>query len=577
MRPYFEKMTEFGKPLSDAQKKKMEGSIKQIREVEDVIAGEVERVKNAGMPAEKVNKRGSWTVYQRIEYLVDPGTWCPLHTLFDPMEEESGTTGVVDGLGRIDGKWAVIIGFDNKVMAGAWIAGQAENILRVTDLAKRLHVPLVWLVNCSGVKLPEQEKVYANRRGSGTCFFRHAELEKLGIPVLAGIWGTNPAGGGYQAISPTLLLAHKDCNMAVGGGGIVGGMSPKGFFDEEAADQLIDATRKFKAVAPGRVEIHHDSTGFFREVYETEEGVLDAIKEYMKGMPSYDPKFFRVAEPKDPKFSQDDIDYLMPFNQKMAYNFDEILARLTDNSEHLEFRPDYGPEVYTGLAKIDGFAVGVIGNRSGFLPKGYPEYAPYPGIGGKLYRQGLIKMNEFVTLCGRDRVPIIWFQDTSGIDVGDIAEKAELLGLGQSLIYSIEQTDVPQMLVVLRKGTAAAHYIMGGPTANNTNAFTLGTPLTEIYVMHGETAAAASFSRRLVKEKDADRPLGPTIDKMNALAKDYFDKSRPDYCAKTGFVDEVIRFSDIRKYMVAFTDAAYQNPTSICPHHHMIIPRIAKG
>ena len=112
-----------------------------------------------------------------------------------------------------------------------------------------------------------------------------------------------------------------------------------------------------------------------------------------------------------------------------------------------------------------------------------------------------------MTLCGRDRVPIIWFQDTTGIDVGDTAEKAELLGLGQSLIYSIEQTDVPMMLVVLRKGTAAAHYIMGGPTANNHNAFTLGTPATEIYVMHGETAAVASFSRRLVKEQEARRPL----------------------------------------------------------------------
>ena len=136
------------------------------------------------------------------------------------------------------------------------------------------------------------------------------------------------------------------------------------------------------------------------------------------------------------------------------------------------------------------------------------------GAGGKLYRQGLIKMNEFVTLCGRDRIPIVWFQDTTGIDVGDIAEKAELLGLGQSLIYSIQQTDVPMMLVVLRKGTAAAHYVMGGPTANRHNAFSLGTPTTEIYVMHGETAAAASFSRRLVKEKDAGRPLQPIIDKM---------------------------------------------------------------
>ncbi len=577
MRPYFEKMAEFGRSLTEAQIKQSDGSVKEIRAVEQSLAEAVEKVKKAGLPAEKLNARGEWTVYQRLEYLVDEGTWCPLHTLFDPMDEESGTTGVVDGLAKIGGKWVVIIGFDNKVVAGAWIAGQAENILRVTDLAKRLHIPLVWLVNCSGVKLTEQEKVYANRRGNGTTFFRHAELEKLGVPVLAGIWGTNPAGGGYQGISPTFLIAHTKCNIAVGGGGIVSGMSPKGSFDEEGAEQIIEATRKFKAVPPGRVEIHYNETGFFSEVYETEEGVLDALKEHVKDLPAYNPRFFRVAEPKEPRFSPEEIERLVPANQKAAYSFDEVLARLTDNSEHMEFRPDYGPEVYTGLAKMDGFLVGVIGNRQGFLPKGYPEYAPYPGIGGKLYRQGLVKMNEFVTHCGRDRIPIIWFQDTSGIDVGDLAEKAELLGLGQSLIYSIEQTDVPMMLVVLRKGTAAAHYIMGGPTANNHNAFTLGTPTTEIYVMHGETAAVASFSRRLVKEKDAGNPLEPVIDRMNVLARDYYEKSRPSYCAKMGFVDEVVFFADIRKYMVAFAGAAYQNPKSICPHHHLMLPRIIKG
>lgn len=577
MWPYFKRMNPLGKPLSEAQIKKSEESVRQIREVERDLAERVEKVKNAGLPAEKLNARGEWTVYQRLEYLVDPGTWCPLHTLFDPMDEESGTTGVVDGLGKISGKWAVIIGFDNKVWAGAWVAGQAENILRVTDLAKRLHVPLVWLVNCSGVKLPEQEKVYANRRGNGTPFYRHAELEKLGIPVLAGIWGTNPAGGGYQGISPTYLIAHKNANIAVGGGGIVSGMSPKGYFDEEGAEQIIEATKKFKEVPPGRVEIHYGVTGFFREVYDTEEGVLDALKQHMREMPSYNPRFFRVAEPAEPRFPPEEIERIVPFNQKASYSFEEVLARLVDNSEHLEFRPDYGPEVYTGLAKVDGYLVGIIGNRQGFLPKGYPEYAPYPGIGGKLYRQGLIKMNEFVTLCGRDRIPIIWFQDTTGIDVGDYAEKAELLALGQALIYSIEQTDIPMMLVVLRKGTAAAHYIMGGPNANNHNAFTLGTPTTEIYVMHGETAAVASYSRRLVKEKEAGRPLKPIIDKMNELARHYYEKSRPAYCAKMGFVDEVVSFADIRRYMVAFTGCVYQNPKSFCPHHQMILPRIIRG
>jgi glutaconyl-CoA decarboxylase len=577
MKPYFENMTPFGNPLSESQKASAKENVAKIKEVEKDVAAAVAAVKNAGIPAEMIKKRGQTTVWERIEHLVDPGTWCPLHTLYNPLFNEEGTTGVIDGLAKIHGKWAVVIGFDNKVMAGAWIAGQADNQLRVTDMAKRLHVPLVWIVNCSGVKLTEQEEVYANRRGNGTTFFRHAELEKLGVPVLAGIYGTNPAGGGYQGISPTILLAHKDANIAVGGGGIVGGMSPKGYFDEEGAEQLIEATRHFKEVPPGSVRIHYQETGFFKEVYDSEFEVLDALKRYVDMCPAYDPDFFRVAAPHEPRFSGDEINSIVAFNQKRSYGLEEMMARIFDNSEHMEFRPDYGPEVYTGLAKIDGLLVAFIGNRQGFLGKGYPEYAPYPGVGGKLYRQGLIKMNEFVTHCGRDRVPIVWFQDTSGIDVGDIAEKAELLGLGQSLIYSIEQTDVPQICIVIRKGTAAAHYIMGGPTANNHNAFTLGTPTTEIYVMHGETAAAASFSRRLVKEKDEGRPLQPVIDKMNALANEYYNKSRPIYCANRGYVDEIVSFQDLRRYIVAFAGCSYQNPTSICPHHHLMIPRLIKG
>jgi glutaconyl-CoA decarboxylase len=572
MRPYFEKMQDWGKPV-----KENKANIDEIKKVEQEVAAIVEEKKNAGMSAEILNKRGEWTVHQRLAYIVEPGTWCPLHTLYDPMDEESGTTGVVDGLGKINGRWCVIIGFDNKVMAGAWIAGQPHNILRVTDIAKRLHCPLVWLVNCSGVKLPEQEKMYADRRGSGTTFFRHAELNKLGIPVLAAIYGTNPAGGGYQGISPTLLLAHKDCNIAVGGAGIVSGMSPKGFFDEETAEQLIEATRKFKSIPPGRVEIHHDVTGFFKQVFQTEEAILDAVKEWVTYLPAYNSKFFRVAEPAEPKFPAEDLYSIVSFNQKMTYDVEQFMARLTDNSEHMEFRPGYGPELYTGLIKVDGFLLGIVANRQGMMPKGYPEYAPYPGIGGKFYRQGLIKVNEFVSLCGRDRIPMIWIQDTSGIDVGDIAEKAELLGLGQALIYSIEQSDLPMIAVILRKGTAAAHYIMAGPQANDNNAFTLGTATTEIYVMHGETAAAASFARRLVKEKDAGKPLTKVIEQMNKLVKAYYDNSRPAYCAKKGLVDEVVAMKDLRRYFVAFANCCYQNPISITPQHQMILPRIIKG
>jgi len=577
MRPYFEKMPRLGKPLRESSRNRMRNSRSILEAIEREMATLRKGRAEVGIDAKIVNERGFLTVWQRLDYLVDPGTFRPLHSLYNPEDNEEGTTNVVDGIGQIAGRWAVIIGFDNKVLAGAWLPGQPENILRVTDLAKRLHIPLVWLVNCSGVKLPDQEKFYAGRRGSGTTFFRHTELEQAGIPVLAGIWGTNPAGGGYHSISPTILLAHKDANIAVGGVGIVSGMSPKGGFDVGGLEELIEKTKQMRERPPGGVSTHYDATGFFTQVYESETDVLDGIKEYMRAIPAYDPKFFRVAVPAEPLLPADDLYDLVPSDQKETYVFEDVLARLVDGSEALEFRPGYGPEIFTGLVKFDGMLVGAIGNRQGLLPRGYPTYANYPGIGGKLYREGLIKLSEFVTLCGRDRLPIVWFQDTTGIDVGDLAEKAELLGLGQSLIYSIQQTQVPMMVVVLRKGSAAAHYIMGGPPANRHNAFTLGTAATEIYVMHGETAAVAAYARRAAKDKEAGKPLQPIADKMNEMAKRYHETSQPEYCAKHGFVDEIVNLTALRGYLAAFAGAAYQNPKSICPRHQMLLPRVIRG
>ncbi|MBT7955799.1 MAG: glutaconyl-CoA decarboxylase subunit alpha [Rhodospirillaceae bacterium] len=578
LRPYFEEMPAIGKALSDGVIKRSQENVELVKEQEDILAKEVERVENAGIPAEKIHSRGGMTVYDRLEYLVDEGTWNPLHTLYNPTDNEEGCTGVVNGIGKIEGKWAVIIGFDNKVMAGAWIAGQAENILMVTDMAKRLNVPLVWMTNCSGVKLMEQETVYAGRRSSGAPFYRHADLNQLGVPILNAIYGTNPAGGGYQGISPTILLAHEGANIAVGGAGIVGGMNPKGEVDMEGARALIEGSKNFKAKAPGRVETHFDETAYFREVHETEQGVLDGIKDYMRMMPAYDPVMFQVAVPAEPKFEATDLNLILPANQKRPYDSIQFLARLTDNSEFMEFRPDYGPEVFCGIAKIDGFPVAIVGNRQGVYPD-YPAYAEgaYPGVGGKHYREGLIKQGEFVTLCGRDNLPIIWLQDTTGIDVGDLAEEAELLGLGQALVYSIEQTDISMMCIVLRKGQAAAHYIMCGPQANNNNAFTLGTVCSEICVMHGETAAAASYARRLIKEDEAGNDITPVVDKMNEMIQDYQDKSEPVFAAKKGFVDEIVQLPELRKYIQAFTGANYQNPNSITPVHQMLLPRLIKG
>ena len=568
---YFQNMPQVGKPLKKADAANEE----QLKKIEEEIHQLIKEAQEAGKADADVNKRGELTALQRIEKLVEPGSWRPLNTLFNPQGNKNGSVAIVKGLGRVNGKWCVVVASDNKKLAGAWVPGQAECLLRASDTAKTLHVPLVYVLNCSGVKFDEQEKVYPNRRGGGTPFFRNAELNQLGIPVIVGIYGTNPAGGGYHSISPTVIIAHEKANMAVGGAGIMGGMNPKGHVDLEYANEIADMVdRTGKTEPPGAVDIHYTETGFMREVYASEEGVLEGIKKYVGMLPKYDPEFFRVDDPKAPAFPADDLYSMVPLNDKRAYDIYNVIARLFDNSELHEYKKGYGPEMVTGLAKVNGLLVGVVANVQGLLMN-YPEYkvAGSVGIGGKLYRQGLVKMNEFVTLCARDRLPIVWIQDTTGIDVGNDAEKAELLGLGQSLIYSIQTSHIPKFEITLRKGTAAAHYVLGGPQGNDTNAFSIGTAATEIAVMNGETAATAMYSRRLAKDRKAGKDLQPTIDKMNNLIQAFYTKSRPKVCAELGLVDEIVDMNKIRGYVEAFTEAAYQNPESICPFHQMILPR----
>ena len=127
--------------------------------------------------------------------------------------------------------------------------------------------------------------------------------------------------------------------------------------------------------------------------------------------------------------------------------------------------------------------------------------------------------------------------------------------------------------ITLRRGTAAAHYVLGGPQGNDNNAFSLGTAATEINVMNGKTAANAMYTGRLAKDQKAGKDLQPTIDKMNALIDDYDVKSKPLFCAQAGLVDEIVDMPMMRNYIVAFTDAVYQNPESICPFHQMLLPR----
>ena len=195
---YFQNMPVVGKPVrANAE------NVAELKAIEEEIHAQIVKGLENGKADADMNAKGQLTAMQRVSLLVDPGTWCPLNSLYNPEKNKTGTTSIIKGLGRVNGKWCVIIASDNKKHAGTWVPGQADNLLRGSDTAKRLRIPLIYLLECAGVELDQQEKVYPNRRGGGTPFYRNSELNQMGIPVIVGIHGTNPAGGGYHSIRQT--------------------------------------------------------------------------------------------------------------------------------------------------------------------------------------------------------------------------------------------------------------------------------------------------------------------------------------------------------------------------------------
>lgn len=566
---YFQTMKQLGSPVRIDETNKA-----AIQDLEAEIKNKIAAVQSEGRSDESLNRAGQMTAMQRVNALVDEGTWCPLNSLYNPEDNENGSTSIIKGLGRVAGRWAVIIASDNKKLAGAWVPGQPENLIRASDTAKCLHIPLIYLLNCAGMRFDKQHLLFSGKRSGGTPFYRNSELQQMGIPVLGGIFGTNPAGGGYHSISHSVIIAHKEANMAIAGDGIKSGMQPKGYIDREVAAALAEAhLRDDKPEPPGTVKTHYDCTGFMREVYADDMGVIDALRKYMSYLPAYNPEFFRVAPPSAPLFATEELYSVLPLNAKRTYNVYEVIARLVDAGAFMEYKKDYGPEIISGLARVNGLLVGIIANQQGFF-QNYPAYRGENAfsVGGKLYREGLIKMCEFVDMCSRDKLPIIWMQDTTGIDLDDLAEKAELLGLGHGLIYSIQNSSVPQIEITLRKASGASHFVMGGPQGKS-NAFSVATAASEYYAIYGETAATAMYVRRLAKAYKAGQPMDDTIDKMNDLIRDFNEKARPYSAAKLGLVDEVVDIPRLRDYMVAFAESAYQNPPAHCPFHQMITVR----
>lgn len=502
---------------------------------------------------ERVRKKGKLTVWERVSQLADnPVDILPIHTFVndglqfgdEQDKRTSPAAGVITAFVKIHQRWCMVIANDNTVASGSWWPKTPEKIIRAQEIALKLKIPVVYLVDCSGLFLPEQSKSFPGQRGAGHIFKKNAELSAQGIPQIAGVMGDCIAGGGYMPIISDKVYMTEQAYMVIAGAALIQGAKSQNLSSLDIGGAHIHV--HISNCADFRVP--DDATCIVRLREEVAQMSSSAIDYYRNG-----------AFAGEPQLEAAELLGIVPKDNRSIYDVRQVIARLVDNSLFWEVLPHVGQEVIVGVAKISGLYVGIAANVQALTP--HPHQSGVSRPGGILYREGVAKLSTFSRLCNDDGIPLIWLQDVSGFDVGLEAEKQGLLGYGSNLIYSNSTNQTPMMTVLLRKASGAGYYAMAGLPYDPV--LQLATPLTRLAVMEGRTLAIGAYNSKL----DANFAITSQDPKerasieagMKAVSERIEQDMDPYRAASQMDVDELIQLDEIRAYARCMLEAAYQS------------------
>jgi acetyl-CoA carboxylase carboxyltransferase component len=500
--------------------------------------------------ARRVREKGRLTTWDRIERLRDPGTpVLPVGTLvnygltFGDKKQTSPAAGVITAFVRVAGRLTVVIANDNTVASGSWWPMTPEKIQRAQEMALRLRAPVIYLVDCSGLFLPEQGRSFPGRYGAGAIFRMNSLLSDAGVPQIAGVLGDCIAGGGYMPIISDVVYMTEQAYMVIAGAALVKG--GKG--------------RTITSLDIGGPDVHVHLSACADHRVPDDETCLAGIRAEIARLPGSAADYYRrgaSAEP--PRFDPREIDAFFPSDHRMAYDVRQVIARLVDGSLFWEVLPGVGREMICGVARLGGLYAGIIANNQLLTDHPDQEHARRPG--GILYREGIAKVSAFSRACNDDGLPIVWLQDISGFDIGAEAEKQGLLGYGSSLIYTNSTNTTPMFTVLLRKASGAGYYALAGlPYAP---VLQLSTPITRLAVMEGRTLAIGAYRTKLdenfhiIASSPAEQAaIRKGMDDVEARITADMD---PVVAARRMDTDEVVPMAELRDYLAAVVEMSYQ-------------------
>jgi len=523
-------------PTPLARAAHMRHLVEQLHTLEDRL-----RTGGGKSKIERQHKAGKLTARERIARLLDPGAHfleIGLLIAYDQYEGQAPAAGVVTGIGKIEGRPAVIVANDATVKAGSWWPETITKILRAQEIAMRNRTPIVYLVDSAGVNLPYQDGIFPGQYGAGRIFLYNSLMRrKLRVPQFAAVMGPCIAGGAYlPALSDILIMVENTSFMGLGGPNLVKG----------ATGQVIDSE------SLGGAKLHTESSGVAHFMAKDDAACLNILREHFRRLPEPLPPVNGPA----PARSAEQLYEALPADHRLPYEIEEIIFRIFDADDYLEFQPAHAPEMLCANARLNGRPVALIANRRGFL-----KSEAGPRIGGIVYTASARKVAYFVETAERLGLPIIYLQDVSGFMIGADAEKEGIIRAGAEMVETMATTTVPKIILTINHASGAGYYAMAGQGFDPN--FTFSWPTARIGVMEGDSAVQALFSVELEKLKSAGAAipddLQQSIEKTRADYERWLDAR---YAAARGHVDTLIDPLESRDILSLALEVCLQRPRS---------------
>ena len=467
---------------------------------------------------ERQHASGKLTARERLDLLLDPGSFVELDAFVTPRSNDFGLAdqrflgdGVVTGHGTMDGRLVFIFSQDFTVFGGSLSEAYAEKICKVMDLAMKVGAPLIGLNDSGGARI--QEGV-ASLGGYADIFLRNVMASGV-VPQISVIMGPCAGGAVYSpAMTDFTIMGEKTSYMFVTGPNVV-----KAVTHEEVDSEAL-----------GGAQVHTTKSGVAHLAAHDESEALDAVRRILAHLPQNNLESPTLVPSNDPPDRMDaELDRIVPDDAHRPYDMHDVISRVVDDGEFLEIQPGWAQNILIGFARLGGRSVGIVAQQPSVLA-------------GALDIDASTKAARFVRTCDCFNVPLVTFVDVPGFLPGVGQEHGGIIKHGAKLLYAYCEATVPKITVITRKAYGGAYDVMSSKHIRGDMNF--AWPTAEIAVMGARGAVNIIYKETIANAED------PVAESMRLVAEYEEEYSNPYIAASRGYVDDVIRPSETRPRLI---------------------------